>query len=183
MGIFVLNYIDDIIACAHAINGTVSLYKCLQPRLDIFVDASLKGVGGALHPFVYRHSLPTRPGWSIAHWEAINIFISLQVFAAHVRGRGVRIWCDSQVAVAILHSGRGMDPILHAIARNIWLLQAALDCDLDFAHIPGRLNRVADLLSRWDTTSNATSLLYALLNAVPVWCQVPSTCLDLDLNI
>jgi hypothetical protein len=146
----------------------------LQPRLDIFVDASLKGVGGALHPFIYRHSLPTRPGWSIAHWDAINIFISLQVFAEHIRGRCVRIWCDSQVAVAILHSGHGMDPILHAIARNILLLQAALDCDLDFAHIPSRLNKVADLLSRWDTTSNATSLLYAFLNAVQVLSLAPA---------
>jgi hypothetical protein len=37
------------IACAHAINGTISRYKCLQPRLDIFVDASLDGVWG---PFI-----------------------------------------------------------------------------------------------------------------------------------
>jgi hypothetical protein len=26
-------------ACAHAINGTVQIYKCLRPRIEIFVDA------------------------------------------------------------------------------------------------------------------------------------------------
>jgi hypothetical protein len=65
-------------------------------------------------------------------------------------------------------TGHGVDPTRHAIARNIWLLQAALDCDLDFAHIPGCLNSVADCLSRYENTFNATSLLYDLLNAVPV---------------
>jgi hypothetical protein len=34
------------IACAHAVNGTVSIFKCLRPRLDLFVDASLQGLGG-----------------------------------------------------------------------------------------------------------------------------------------
>jgi hypothetical protein len=36
------------IACAHAVNGSVIIFKCLQPRLDIFVDASLQGLGGPL---------------------------------------------------------------------------------------------------------------------------------------
>jgi hypothetical protein len=44
-------------ACAHVINGTVNIYKCLLPRIKIFVDASLKGVGGVCHSFVYRRSL------------------------------------------------------------------------------------------------------------------------------
>jgi hypothetical protein len=91
------------IACAHAANGTVSIYKCLQPQTDIFVDASLSGLGGALNAFVYRAPLSPRPGWSIAHLEAINVFVALQVFSAFIGGRRVMDWCDSRVAVAILH--------------------------------------------------------------------------------
>jgi hypothetical protein len=34
------------IACAHAVNGTITIFKCLHPRLDLFVDASLQGLGG-----------------------------------------------------------------------------------------------------------------------------------------
>jgi hypothetical protein len=31
--------------CAHVIYGTVFIYKCLHPRIDIFVDASLNCLG------------------------------------------------------------------------------------------------------------------------------------------
>jgi hypothetical protein len=141
------------IACAHVANGTVSIYKCLQPQTDIFVDASLSGIGGGLNAFVYRAALSPKPGWSIAHWEAINVFVALQVFSAFIRGRRVMIWCDSWVAVAILHSGSGCDPLLHSITHNIHLLQTTLDCDLAFSHVPGRLNTVADFLSRWDAST------------------------------
>jgi hypothetical protein len=55
-------------ACAHAANGTVTIYKCLQPQTDIFVDASLSGLGGVL-----------------------NVFVALQVFADFVRGRQVMV--------------------------------------------------------------------------------------------
>jgi hypothetical protein len=130
------------IACAHAVNGTVSIFKCLRPRLDLFVDASLQGLGGSLGSLVYRFALPTRPGW------CINIYVALQVFSPYLRGQALTVWSDSQVSVHVLHPGRGSDPVLHSIARNIWLLQAVLDFDLEFRHIPGRHNTVADLLSR-----------------------------------
>jgi hypothetical protein len=31
------------ITWAQAVNGSVTIFKCVQPRLDIFVDASLSG--------------------------------------------------------------------------------------------------------------------------------------------
>jgi hypothetical protein len=109
------------IACAHAVNGTVSIFKCLRPRLDLFVDASLQGLGGDLSSMVYRSALPTRPGWCIAYWEAINIYVALQFFSPYLRGQAFTVWSDSQVSVHVLHSGRGSDPVLHSIAHNIWL--------------------------------------------------------------
>jgi hypothetical protein len=39
-------------ACAHAVNGTITIFKCTRPRLDIFVDASLTGLGGVLNNFL-----------------------------------------------------------------------------------------------------------------------------------
>jgi hypothetical protein len=165
------------IACAHAANGTVSIYKCLQPQTNIFVDASLSGLGGGLNAFVYRAALSPKPGWSIAHWEAINVFVALQVFSAFIRGRRIMVWCDSRVALAI------RDPLLHSIARNIHLLLTTLDCDLAFSHVPGLLNTVADLLSRWDASTHPTASLFTRLNAAPVWCPVPADALELDYTI
>jgi hypothetical protein len=94
---------------------------------------------------VYRFTLPTRPGWCIAYWEAINIYVAFQVFSPYFRGQALIVWSDSQVSVHVLHSGRGSDLVLHYIACNIWLLQVAFDCDLEFRHIPGRYNTIADL--------------------------------------
>jgi hypothetical protein len=117
---------------------------------------------------VYKLSLPDKPGWCIAYWEAINVLIALRTFASFVVGRSVNIWCDNQAAVNLLSSGRGSDPLLHAIARNLWLLSATLDCDLHFVHIRGSDNRVADLLSRWEDHPCPTATLFQLLNDVPI---------------
>jgi hypothetical protein len=54
------------IACAHAANGTGSIYKCLQPQTDIFVDASLSGLGGPSMPlYIERLCPPDRDGVSL----------------------------------------------------------------------------------------------------------------------
>jgi hypothetical protein len=46
---------------------------------------------------------------------------------------------------------------------------AQLDCDIEFAHISGVDNKVADLLSRWDSCNNPMASLFYGLNAIPVW--------------
>jgi hypothetical protein len=51
------------------------------------------------------------------------------------------VWCDNTAAVNILNSSRGSDPILNLISRNLWVLQASLDCNVQFMHISGKLNR------------------------------------------
>jgi hypothetical protein len=131
------------IACAHGVNGSVTIFKCLCPWLDIFVDASLQGLGG---------------GGPLVPWYI-----------------GLHCLHDLGGASPILQSGRGSDSVLHTISRNIWLLQAALDCDLDFRHIPVHHNKVADLLSCWDAHPESEPLLASLLPSPPVWCPVPDT--------
>jgi hypothetical protein len=69
------------------------------------VDASLKGVGGALNNLVYKLSLPSNPGWCIAHWEAINILVALRVFSSYIKGSKIMVWCDNKVAVSVLGTG------------------------------------------------------------------------------
>jgi hypothetical protein len=64
------------------------------------------------------------------------------------------VWCDNKVAVSVL---------------NLWLFEAACDADITFSHVRGKLNVVADLLSRWSTRKNPTAELFKLLNTVPIW--------------
>jgi hypothetical protein len=159
------------IACTHAVNGSVKIFKCWQPRSHIYVDASLKGVGGVLHNLVYTLSLPTYPGWCIAYWEAINILVALRTFSQFIKGHKIVIWCDNKVVV------------LQTISRNLWVTGAQLDCDIEFAHIKGVDNGVADLLSRWEGQGNPISKLFFQLNTIPVWCHVPKDVFALDYNI
>jgi hypothetical protein len=49
------------IACTHAVNGTIKIYKCVLPRIDIFVDASLTGLGGILNYCVYQLPIRHKP--------------------------------------------------------------------------------------------------------------------------
>jgi hypothetical protein len=167
-------------ACAHAVNSTITIFKCTRPRLYIFVDASLTGLGAVLNNYVYELAIVHKPGYCIAHWEAINILVALRTFAPFLAHHNVTIWCDNSVAVSILNSGRGTDPVLQSIARNMWLWEAAADCNLVFSHIRGNLNSTANLLSRWRTKSNPLASLYALLNNIPVWMIVPQDALTLN---
>jgi hypothetical protein len=155
----------------------------MDPRIDIFVDASLNGLGGVLGNFVYKHTITHQPGYCIAHWEAINILVAIRTFSQFIKGKNVTIWCDSQVSVSILNSGRGRDKNLQSIARNIWLIQAGLDIDVQFSHIRGKFNIVADLLSRWHSHVNPVSSLIFHLNALPIWVPTKSDCLVLDNHI
>jgi hypothetical protein len=50
-------------------------------------------------------------------------------------------------------------------------------------HIPGKLNQVGDLLSRWSASRRPLATLFSLLNQVPVWLPVPSNALDLNYTI
>jgi hypothetical protein len=53
------------ISCAHAVSGTVQIYKCMRPRINIFVDASLKGVGGPLQITFISLLCLTDPGGAL----------------------------------------------------------------------------------------------------------------------
>jgi hypothetical protein len=157
-------------AFAELYNGKTK-YNNLSKNIkyNVYVDASLKGLGGNVNNLVY--SLPIEGGGdNIAHWEAVNVLFALRTWAHLFKGTAVRVFCDNSAAVSIFNTARGADPVLQAIARNIWLLAAAYDMKLDFQHIPGEHNQVADLLSRWTVTHNPVARLYSFLNGQPHWC-------------
>jgi hypothetical protein len=136
------------IACAHAVNGTVKIYKCVLPRIEIFMDTSLTGLGGVFNNYVYELPILHKPEYCIAHWEAINVLVALRTFSPFISHHNVTVWCDNMVAVSILTSARGSDSFLQSVARNMWLFEASIDCSIQFKHISGTSNGIADLLSR-----------------------------------
>ena len=84
----------------------------------------------------------------------------------------VAIACDNLAVVQVLNSGKTRDLTLAAIARNIQFQIAIMNIDLKVSHIPGKVNVIADLLSRWNSCVDPLSRLRHLL---PLYPWVPVT--------
>ena len=81
--------------------------------------------------------------------------------------------------VTVLRSGRARDPFLGACARNIWYASALSDMDIQYVHVRGLDNRVADLLSRWTGSHRDVTELYVHVQD-PIWIPVDMRLLDID---
>ena len=129
-------------------NG-ISLYDHRQVDVTLELDACLTGFGGCSGSFVYH--LPIERGfrnWTIVHLEMVNILMAIRLFKFQWASRRVFIRCDNEAVVTVLRNGKTRDPFLAACARNIWLESARSDIDIQYGHIRGVDNKVADLLSR-----------------------------------
>ena len=88
---------------------------------------------------------------SQAYLEALAIFLALKLWSALLRnisvGLGIR--SDSTVALAILEKASSLTPALNLLAGEITLLLESLQvANLTSRHVPGKINKVANYLSR-----------------------------------
>jgi hypothetical protein len=151
------------VACAELYNGTTNFEdRIVIPDYDLFVEASGVGLGACVGNMVYQLPVDGKRD-NIAYWEAINVLFALRSWADMFKHKTIRIYCDNKAATSIFNTSRGSDPTLQAIARNIWLLAVAFDMRLQFEHIAGKNNAVADLLSRWSVVHNPVAKLYSVL--------------------
>ena len=152
-------------------NG-VSLYDHRPIDYTLELDVYLKGLGGRWCNFVYH--LPIALGfmnWSIVQLEMVNTLLAVRLFQAHWPGRKVLIKCDNEAVVSVLRSGKTKDTYLGACAQNIWYVCALADIDIQYVHVRGLNNRVADLLSRW-TGSGKDNLELQMYVQDPMWIPV-----------
>ena len=84
--------------------------------------------------------------------------------------------------VKVLNAGKARGPFLGTCARNIWYISALADVDLQYEHILGRDNTVADLLSRWQFSEQNVRQLEQFIEN-PVWLPVNVTMLEVDYNL
>ena len=111
----------------------------------------------------------------------VNILMAIRLFKFQWASRRVLIHCDNEVVVTVLKNGKTRDPFLAACACNIWLESALSDIctDLQYGHIRGVDNKVADVLSRWQGSIEQTQWLYSQV-ATPIWLNVSYQLLELD---
>ena len=150
----------------------VIIYDIRPMSGHIYLDACLTDLGGSLKNMVY--TIPLSLGfqhYSIVHLEMLNIVVALKVWGPMWRDARIQIHCDSLAVVQVLTSGGSRDPILSTSARNIWLLFALYNITIQFSHIAGVQNTVADLLSRWTNNNQDFKALNAHMPN-PVWMNV-----------
>ena len=144
-----LNWFRTFIA---QFNGTCSFVNWGENvDIELFVDASLQGLGGVMpgHFYsvwlldVYRHR------GRIVINEMINILVALRVWGpTRIKDRHIIVWCDNNAVVEVLNRNKTRDKGLGAILRDILMLQAHYNIQIDVRHITGEQNPIADSLSR-----------------------------------
>ena len=144
------------------------------------LDACLTGLGGRWGDKVYHLPIVDQfKNLAITQLEMVNILVAVKLFATSWQKKKICIKCDNMVVVQVLSKGRTKDPFLGTCARNIWLLAAKNDVDLTYVHIQGKLNCVADLLSRWQYSQACYNQLKTFIPQ-PIWCSVTQEILEID---
>ena len=160
-------------------NG-VSLYDRRPIDMALHLDACLTSFGGRCGQFVYH--LPITRGfrnWTIVHLEMVNILLVMRLFANIWAEKKIQINCDNEAVVTVLTTGKTRDAFLAACARNIWFVTAIHDMEVQYKHVSGVNNQVADILSRWQGSPAQIKFLFAQVSN-PQWLNVSVDLLKLD---
>ena len=145
-------------------NG-LHLLQPSPPTFTVEVDSCLTGCGGFCDGYFYHTQFPpfiTQQDLAIHQLEMLNIVIAVKLWHENWPHARVRVLCDNASAVAVLNSGRGRDPFLLRCAREIWLLSALHDFQVEAIHTPGTQLTIADSLSRYHTHSDFHTSVAAL---------------------
>ena len=112
-------------------NGTVKIHPINVISHQVFVVASLKGLGGYHEGEVY--AIPVLPYLesmlSIVHFEAANIMVALRLWASSFENQQSVVWCDNFAVVNAFTSHKMKDSFLLACVRTVWLLCAKYNID------------------------------------------------------
>ena len=137
-------------------NGQV-MFHHERTLIDVYVDASLTGLGGHWQENVYAVSrnMITTAGKNITQLELLNVLIAMRCFAQKWVSKSIIFHIDNQTAVYVLNKGKTRDPFMQAVIRSIWLIAASHDIQVQSVHVSGSQNVKADILSRlFDSTTN-----------------------------
>ena len=139
----IYNDIDWFIRYLPSFNGVAYIQRDIMTHADsLYLDACLTGIGGVWASRVYTsplHLLPMQ-GLTIVHYEMVNFIIALRLWGHFWRHSRVNIFSDNLAVVQVVTSGKTKDMFLATCIRNIWLLTAVYDIELEGAHIPGAKN-------------------------------------------
>ena len=78
----------------------------------------------------------------------INVKVALHTWKDKWTNKRINIFCDNKAVVDICNTGKTKDKCLGAILREIQMIRARYNINLQLLHVYGHLNTQADALSR-----------------------------------
>ena len=151
-----------------------------QHEVELFTDAS--GIGWGAHvedlTAAGTWSAPER-SWHINMKELMAVFYAIQDFAPLLTGKVVLLATDNTTVASYLNKQGGtVSPTLSVRAEEILLFCKGLRIFLRARHVPGKINILADQLSRPHCVLN-TEWTIAHLALEPVWREWHKPLIDL----
>ena len=136
-------------------NGCTMMWAIHRASPDemVFSDASGKwGCGAVWGNRWLQHRWEARIlECSIAVKELVPIVMAAAIWGREWCGRVVRFRCDNEAVVSVINSLYSSDPTIMHLLRCLFLFAALGAFWFDAFHVPGRMNRVADAISRGKT--------------------------------
>ena len=143
---------------------------------SLYLDACLTGMGAVWRNRVYATPIHNCGDMDlkIIHLEMLNIVIALRTWGVYWRHSDIDIFCDNLGVVQVVETGKTRDQFLALCVRNIWLLTAVLDIQLNIYHVPGVHNVIADTLSRIYSKKLVNKDILQVLQDNYIWDHIPS---------
>ena len=150
-------------AYARQSNGIYIIPPRKRPEWTIECDSCLTG-GGAHSPVRYfreRYKDAFTSRYPAIHeLEALNLIAAVRHLGPDAaEGATVIVNTDNAASAAALESGRATDPTLAACSREMWLLAAHLNVNIEIRHKPGVDLVLADALSRYHCSKSAVDVV------------------------
>jgi len=140
------------IKMAPMFNGTA---KIIDPKpLNILftrTDSSLPVCAGVWGDKWWFYRFSEQDNKIMTHISAKELYAvvcNCKTFHAALPGITLHIECDNAPTVEAINSGRCKDPIMMKLIRELFYLRVEFSFQIKAIHLPGKLNVVADMLSR-----------------------------------
>ena len=160
--------------------------KLIDDSQSLYLDACLTGMGAVWRDRVYATPIVQIPNFilTIVHLEMLklNVVIALRTWARCWQHTRVVFFCDNLAVVHVVETNRTRDEFLALCLRNIWLLAALHDVEIELSIFQGK-NIEADVLSRIYTSSPVDEGVLRHLRKHYIWDNIPVQYFDLDLHL
>lgn len=101
-------------------------------------------------------------GYHINILEMLSVIICLKLWGSDFKGKRIQVFCDNNAVCTVINSGRSRCEILQDCLRELAFLSAIYECQIRAVYLDTQSNRIADRLSRWNSSELYRQQFYEL---------------------